>query len=526
MSVPAPKRRSRLWIVVVIIILLALAGAAYGVATGRLSLTPPAAPIETGQVTTITAVSSIEGTGPVTAQQAASVFWKTTGSVAEVVVQPGAQVKAGDVLMRLAPLSAPSNVIQAASELLAAQTALDDLLHPTDLAIAQSEQAVVTAQDALDKANRDLRNVQNPVGQALTDTINSTKLALDTARNNALLATVSADAQALEQATANTNITFSTYQHLQALWDAGDHSDGLYRALQSAQSAYQQALDQKTQLELRISTDLANRDAEVKAAQKKYDDAVANLNAALRGPDPNRLAAAEVAARVAEASLADAKGKLDELRNGVDPKDIQAAQNRIQAAQATVDTLNLVAPFDGDVLVVHYQPGDSVSLSQPAIELADRTRYHVDVPVDEAEVARISLDNPVNVTFSSLPGLALSGTVASINPVGATIQGLVKYTVRIDIGQADPRVLLGMTADVSIVTATEQNALAVPLDAVQLDAEGEFVNRVDALGAVERVPVVSGAVQNELVIVKGDLRPDDVVQLVKPVPTSNGGPFG
>ena len=83
-----------------------------------------------------------------------------------------------------------------------------------------------------------------------------------------------------------------------------------------------------------------------------------------------------------------------------------------------------------------------------------------------------------------------------------------------------------MTADVSIVTATEQNALAVPLDAVQLDTAGEFVNRVNAAGAVERVPVVSGAVQDELVIVKGDLKAGDAVQLIKPVPTNNGGPFG
>ena len=92
MSVPAPPRRSRLWLAVVIILLLALAGGAYAVATGRLSLTPAAPPIETGQVTTITAVSSIEGTGPVAAQQSGSIFWKTTGLVAEVLIKPGAPV--------------------------------------------------------------------------------------------------------------------------------------------------------------------------------------------------------------------------------------------------------------------------------------------------------------------------------------------------------------------------------------------------------------------------------------------------
>ena len=44
-------------------------------------------------------------------------------------------------------------------------------------------------------------------------------------------------------------------------------------------------------------------------------------------------------------------------------------------------------------------------------------------------------------------------------PSGQTVQGLVKYSVRVQLNQPDPRVLLGMTANVNIVTATEANAL-------------------------------------------------------------------
>jgi len=66
----------------------------------------------------------------------------------------------------------------------------------------------------------------------------------------------------------------------------------------------------------------------------------------------------------------------------------------------------------------------------------------------------------------------------------------------------------------------------VPLDAVQLDTQGEYVNSVNGPGLVERVPVVSGAVQDTLVIVKGSLKPGDKVQLIKPVPTNSGSPFG
>ena len=110
--------------------------------------------------------------------------------------------------------------------------------------------------------------------------------------------------------------------------------------------------------------------------------------------------------------------------------------------------------------------------------------------------------------------------------LNATVQGLVKYTVRINIAKADPRVLLGMTANVSIVTNTQVGALAVPLDAVQLDQAGEFVNRVKE-GAVERVKVTSGQIDGDMVGVTGALQPGDQVQVIPPKVSSNifaGGP--
>jgi len=188
--------------------------------------------------------------------------------------------------------------------------------------------------------------------------------------------------------------------------------------------------------------------------------------------------------------------------------------------------LTVKAPFDGEVLVVNYHPGDAVSQSLAAVMLANRSQLRVEVPIDEIQISQIQAGDAVTVTLDSLPGLAISGTVGWINPVGSTVQGLVKYTVRVDLAESDPRVLLGMTANVSIVTDVQAGALAVPLDAVQLDQDGEFVNRVKADGTLERVNVVSGQLQGDLVIVAGNLKPGDTVQIVEPVPTNQGLPFG
>jgi len=485
-----------------------------------------ASALTTGEVTSITAVSSVESSGPVEAQQVASVFWKTTGQVASVLITPGDRVKKGDLLMTIDPDTAPQEVIQAQSNLINAQKALDELLNPTALSIANAQQAVANAEQQLEKAQRDLRYAQNPAGQGLSDTVDDTKLALETAQANAQLANVSADAQAYNQAVASTNIAFSVYQNLQAKWDAGDHSDFLQRALESSRAAYQSALDNQLALELRINTDVANKDAAVTDAQQSYDQAVANLNAALRGPDAIKLAVTQANVAVAEANLADAQDQLNRLLNGADPDDITVAQVQVQVAQATLDTLALRAPFDGEILAATYQPGDSVSETRPAFVIANRAQVHVDASIDESEVGQVAVGDEVTLTFDSLPDLTLTGIVRWISAVGETVQGLVRYTVRVDAAQANPRVLLGMTANVTIVTDVQEGALAVPLDAVQLDDQGEFVNRVSALGAVERVPVISGEVQDELVIVTGNLKPGDKLQLVEPQPTNTVSPFG
>jgi len=148
------------------------------------------------------------------------------------------------------------------------------------------------------------------------------------------------------------------------------------------------------------------------------------------------------------------------------------------------------------------------------------------VSVDESDVSTIVLGDAVTVTFDALPNVSLKGVVAQVNPIGSSVQGLVRYTVRVNLTDADPRVLIGMTASVNIVTDTNEGALAVPLDAVQLDQTGEFVMRLKSDDTTERVPVVSGSVQGDLVVIEGSLTPGEKVQMVKPVPTGSGSPFG
>jgi HlyD family secretion protein len=347
--------------------------------------------------------------------------------------------------------------------------------------------------------------------------------ALTQAQNNAEITEVGSANQAVIDGQRRVEDTLGVYNELK-------QREALYPGccgsrVEDAYNNWQRAIENLRVAELQLVNAQANNQDAIEAAQETLEDAQGNL-AWATNVDQTELINRRADVAVAEAKLAEAQDILRDLQNGGDPTDVATARARVEAAQATVDQLMIRAPFDGEVLVLNYLPGDPVVQTQAAVVLANRSDLHVDVSVDETDITSLAAGDPVTVTFDPIADLELPGTVAQINPVGQTVQGLVRYTVRVDLNEIDPRVLLGMTADVSIVTDAERGVLAVPLDAVQSDDQGEYVNRIKADGTSERVPVETGEVQGGLVLIRGSLSAGDTVQIPAPQEAPSGGPFG
>lgn len=102
--------------------------------------------VERGDLT-----ATVGATGTVRARQTATLVWQTTGTVEDVNVQIGEQVKADEVLASLAKTSLSQSLILAEADLVTAQQALDDLLQ-SDTARAQAWIAVRDAEDDFEKA--------------------------------------------------------------------------------------------------------------------------------------------------------------------------------------------------------------------------------------------------------------------------------------------------------------------------------------------------------------------------------------
>ncbi|RPJ23077.1 MAG: efflux RND transporter periplasmic adaptor subunit [Chloroflexi bacterium] len=297
-------------------------------------------------------------------------------------------------------------------------------------------------------------------------------------------------------------------------------------------------------------TDLAQAVIDLKAAQKTYDKAADYLHylqtsqkvpqtethaytqtrvnswiyvyrtKTYKGPAPaDWITDAENDLALKKGQLEDAQHTYDRLKDGPNAQDVTAAQAKVNAAQATVDSMSIVAPFDGQVLYIESQAGDLVKTEDSALDLANLDHLYIETQVDESDIASLKVGNPVTATLDAVPDAKLTGKVVAIDPVGAEDSGVVKYTVLIDIDKVaeDMFLPLGSTANVTIQVKEATTSLAVPTNLVQNDDKGEYVSVVQADGSMKRVDVVSGTIVGDLVTVTGNLKEGDTVT------TSSGG---
>jgi len=163
--------------------------------------------------------------------------------------------------------------------------------------------------------------------------------------------------------------------------------------------------------------------------------------------------------------------------------------------------MSIIAPFSGELVVLNDQVGDAVTSGSQSAILVNRSGYYVDVLVDETQISTVKVGNTAEVTFAAIDGLKISGKVTSVDPIGTNNSGVVNYTVRVTLDKTDPQILIGATANVLITVSQPQSMMTVPVLAVQNDAQGEYVIRVNN-GSAERVSIVSGKIIGTEVVVR------------------------
>jgi multidrug resistance efflux pump len=399
-------------IVVILVTLAGLALAACQLASGQGAgqETPTVVPVAVAN-------TGIVVDGMLVPQETVKLGFNSAGEVAEVLVEKGDVVKAGDVLARLGN-----------------REPLEASLANSRLELAAAQQELLTAQNAKDQLYKDLPERQTQALQALTDAKDGLRKA--TIKNDNINSPASvAD---LNEARAN---------------------------LAVAKDRLEKAEDDFKQYENKSETNLqrAYYLSKLADAQRKYEAAQKNLNKLLGGSSEFFSSQASDELKIAQERLDQAQEDYDTLQAGPDPDElalvdgrIATAQSRIEAAQAAIASaeaaladLELVATINGTVVDMDLIKGQRVSPGVELLQLADFSQWYVETDnLTEIEVVDISSGDTATITPDSLPEYSMSGVVESISNLYEEKRGDVTYTTRIRLADVDPRLRWGMTVAV------------------------------------------------------------------------------
>jgi HlyD family secretion protein len=289
--------------------------------------------------------------------------------------------------------------------------------------------------------------------------------------------------------------------------------------LRDAQEAYDKAWNWREELNGKIHIK--------KIVYKKIGPRTIPILKEYRGyADKETIKKADEDLALAKAKLDDARRAYDRLSSGNTPE-IAAAQARVDAAQATLKMARLTAPFAGTVTEAQPLPGDQVAAGDTAFRLDNLSRLLVDVEVSEVDINSVSIDQPVTLSFDAILGKEYHGEVVEVSQAGTVEQGVVNFTVTVELTDPDSAVKPGMTAAVNIVVEEIQDVLLVQNRAVRL-VDGTRVVYVLEDGLPVRKDITLGSSSDTMsVIAGGDVKEGDAIILNPPVEFGpGGGPFG
>jgi len=480
------RNRRLLFVILAMVVLLAAGGAWYYY---RRVVPDQATPVEeTVQTTRVRRgelVIYASGTGTLIPSTEVDLGFSTGGTLAEVAVEVGDRVEAGDVLARVDDSDARSEVTQAEISLRLAELELATLTEEPDAA------DLAAAQASLADAQANLTDLTAPPTAeelaAARDNLLSAQKALES-----LLAGPTQEEVLIAKAdlqTAEIDLQEAQAAYDQVAWRPGVSATSEAMELWRAGTAYEKAKATYDQ------TVAGSTEEELAAARASVAEAQTELDTLEQGPDPQELAAAQ-------AKVAQAQAELDALLGGASSEDLEAAQLDVEqagitlaSAQTQLEDTVLKAPFTGIVTAVEAQAGETVG-TDSIITLADLDHPLIELYLDETDLDKIAVGYEVEVVFDALPDETFRGHVVQVTPTLVEVDGVATLQALAALDEEDlgnPRLLPGgLNASVDVIAGRAENALLVPVEALRKLSPGNYAVFVMVDGQLEMRPVEVG----------------------------------
>jgi HlyD family secretion protein len=154
---------------------------------------------------------------------------------------------------------------------------------------------------------------------------------------------------------------------------------------------------------------------------------------------------------------------------------LDQAKAYLEQARDNLSKTILKSPIDGQVIQIRKEAGEIALGSQFQADvimiLADLSRMEVEVEVNESDVVRLSLGDPVDIEVDAIRDTVFQGEVSEIAFLATstglgTQESVTNFKVLVQMLDIPEELRPGMSATVEILTDLANNCVAVPIQAV------------------------------------------------------------
>jgi HlyD family secretion protein len=242
------------------------------------------------------------------------------------------------------------------------------------------------------------------------------------------------------------------------------------------------------------------------ALEAELDSAVTELEYA-----ENELARKErISDLLPQTDIEEARRNLRVRKSAVDRVRASLADAKITLGYAVIR-----APISGTIASVSTYEGETVAASFAAptfVTIVDLDRLEVQSFVDENDIGKVRVGQPVTFRVDAFAGQELEGVVRAIYPKAQLVNNVVNYVVIIDIiDRKDLLLRPEMTVQVSFILEQREDVISIPRSAlfreggrtfVVLRSGEQWVETPVHLGlqTPQRVEIVSGLKGGETIV--------------------------
>jgi len=240
----------------------------------------------------------------------------------------------------------------------------------------------------------------------------------------------------------------------------------------------------KGQLLARVEPDLAqaqslaNTKNELSGAEIRFNDARKNYDSDHQLFAQGLLSNSQN--RESETRYMSAKQEFESAREKY--KIVESSGIPIHQSAGSFQGSNITAPMSGIVLTKNVEVGETVTSGVSSFNagtviftVADTSSMIIKAGVNEVDIGKIHVSQPVKVTLDAYPKVSFAGKISRIAPAVRIDDKARVFDVEIRLDAQGKELRSGMTANIEVVGEKKQHVLTVPVEALFQKDSGEVV---------------------------------------------------